>query len=132
MYVIYCQNKPVSEHIVAEHLDYFDKIRQKLRHKLLVSAQRGVLAYGIDDFELTPLFCTQICDLLIKPVQRFMKYEMMLRDILRQTERAGLVQEMPYLQEAIKVMRVSVRTAKSVALNRNPLEVRSTFRTDCK
>lgn len=49
----------------------------------------------------------QICDLLIKPVQRFMKYEMMLRDILKQTERAGLVQEIPYLQEAIKVMRVS-------------------------
>lgn len=37
MYVIYCQNKPVSEHIVAEHLGYFEEIRSKLRHKLLVS-----------------------------------------------------------------------------------------------
>lgn len=37
MYVVYCQNKPVSEHIVAEHLSYFDEIRQKLKHKLLVS-----------------------------------------------------------------------------------------------
>lgn len=36
MYVVYCQNKPVSEHIVAEHLSYFDEIRQKLKHKLLV------------------------------------------------------------------------------------------------
>lgn len=37
MYVIYCQNKPVSEHIVAEHLGYFEEIRTKLKHKLLVS-----------------------------------------------------------------------------------------------
>ena len=37
MYVVYCQNKPVSEHIVSEHLPYFDEIRQKLKHKLLVS-----------------------------------------------------------------------------------------------
>lgn len=37
MYVVYCQNKPVSEHIVSEHLAYFDEIRQKLKHKLLVS-----------------------------------------------------------------------------------------------
>lgn len=36
MYVVYCQNKPVSEHIVSEHLSYFDEIRQKLKHKLLV------------------------------------------------------------------------------------------------
>lgn len=37
MYVIYCQNKPVSEYIVAEHLGYFEEIRQKLKHKLFVS-----------------------------------------------------------------------------------------------
>jgi triple functional domain protein len=37
MYVVYCQNKPVSEYIVSEHLSYFDEIRQKLKHKLLVS-----------------------------------------------------------------------------------------------
>lgn len=37
MYVVYCQNKPVSEHIVSEHLSYFDEIRLKLKHKLLVS-----------------------------------------------------------------------------------------------
>lgn len=37
MYVIYCRNKPVSEHIVAEHLGYFEEIRSKLKHKLVVS-----------------------------------------------------------------------------------------------
>lgn len=46
MYVVYCQNKPVSEHIVSEHLGYFDEIRQKLKHKLLV---------GFDLFYLTQL-----------------------------------------------------------------------------
>lgn len=37
MYVVYCQNKPVSEHIVSEHMNYFDEIRNKLGHKLVVS-----------------------------------------------------------------------------------------------
>lgn len=40
IYVIYCQNKPVSEHIVAEHLDYFEEIRVKLRHRLNVSHEK--------------------------------------------------------------------------------------------
>lgn len=37
MYVVYCQNKPVSEHIVQEHFSYFEEIKKKLEHKLLVS-----------------------------------------------------------------------------------------------
>lgn len=37
MYIVYCQNKPVSEHIVAEHIGYFEEIRNKLKHKLVVS-----------------------------------------------------------------------------------------------
>lgn len=37
MYVKYCQNKPVSEHIIAEHLDYFKDIQMKLKHRLGVS-----------------------------------------------------------------------------------------------
>ncbi|KAJ6643645.1 Kalirin, partial [Pseudolycoriella hygida] len=81
MYVIYCQNKPVSEHIVAEHLGYFEEVRLKLKHKLV------------------------LCDLLIKPVQRIMKYELLLRDYLKHTERAGLVNEIPNIQEAINVMK---------------------------
>lgn len=36
-YIVYCQNKPVSEHIVAEHFNYFEEIRNKLKHKLVVS-----------------------------------------------------------------------------------------------
>lgn len=41
MYVVYCQNKPVSEHIVSEHMTYFDEIRQKLKHKLLVRFKKN-------------------------------------------------------------------------------------------
>lgn len=35
-----------------------------------------------------------------------MKYELLLRDIYKHTERAGLLQEIPNLQEAIYVMKV--------------------------
>ncbi|XP_037045477.1 rho guanine nucleotide exchange factor 25-like [Bradysia coprophila] len=81
MYVIYCQNKPVSEHIVAEHFRYFDAVRLKLKLKLVINA------------------------LLIKPVQRIMQYELLLRSYLKYTERAGLVDEIPVIQEAINVIK---------------------------
>lgn len=45
MYVVYCQNKPVSEHIVQEHFNYFEEIKKKLEHKLLVSDFEGL--FGI-------------------------------------------------------------------------------------
>lgn len=37
-----------------------------------------------------------------------MKYELLLRDILKFSERAGLVQEIPPLVDAIYVMKVSI------------------------
>ena len=37
MYITYCNNKPKSEHIVTEHAQYFDLVRQKLHHRLDVS-----------------------------------------------------------------------------------------------
>lgn len=49
----------------------------------------------------------QINDLLIKPVQRLMKYELILKDILKHTDRAGLNQECKSLQDAINVLNVS-------------------------
>uniref|UniRef100_A0A673I303 Rho guanine nucleotide exchange factor (GEF) 25b n=1 Tax=Sinocyclocheilus rhinocerous TaxID=307959 RepID=A0A673I303_9TELE len=61
MYVVYCQNKPKSEHIVSEYIEtYFEELRQQLGHRL------------------------QLDDLLIKPVQRIMKYQLLLKvcDIL--------------------------------------------------
>lgn len=65
------------------------------------------------------LFLFQLCDLLIKPVQRIMKYELLLRDYLKHTERAGLVNEIPNIQEAINVMKVSSRSTFKHTMNTN-------------
>lgn len=71
----------MSEYIVSEHLEtYFEELRIKLGQKL------------------------QLCDLLIKPVQRIMKYQLLLKDILKYTERAGLVTEAEQLRAAYKIM----------------------------
>lgn len=57
MYVVYCQNKPKSEFIVSEYEQLFNDIKAKLGHKL------------------------NVADLLIKPVQRIMKYQLLLKVI---------------------------------------------------
>lgn len=38
MYYYFCSNKPLSEFIVNAHYQYFDQIRQKLGHRMDVSA----------------------------------------------------------------------------------------------
>uniref|UniRef100_A0A4W6FNL1 Trio Rho guanine nucleotide exchange factor a n=1 Tax=Lates calcarifer TaxID=8187 RepID=A0A4W6FNL1_LATCA len=79
MYVVYCQNKPKSEHIVSEYMDtYFEDLKQRLGHRL------------------------QITDLLIKPVQRIMKYQLLLKDFLKHSKKAGL--ESMELEKAVEVM----------------------------
>ncbi|XP_055538298.1 triple functional domain protein isoform X2 [Wyeomyia smithii] len=90
MYVVYCQNKPVSEHIVQEHMNYFDELRLKLKYKLCLG------------------------DMLIKPVQRIMKYELLLKDILKHTQRAGLTEEIPGLKDAMHIMRVVPKAANDM------------------
>ncbi|XP_004583018.2 rho guanine nucleotide exchange factor 25 isoform X2 [Ochotona princeps] len=79
MYVVYCQNKPKSEHVVSEFGDsYFEELRQQLGHRL------------------------QLNDLLIKPVQRIMKYQLLLKDFLKYYSRAGMATE--ELEQAVEVM----------------------------
>ncbi|XP_067936913.1 rho guanine nucleotide exchange factor 25-like [Watersipora subatra] len=79
MYVKYCENKPKSEFIVAEYLDtVFNEIKGVLNHRL------------------------QLTDLLIKPVQRIMKYQLLLKDILKYTKRSG--EPTRSLEDAISVM----------------------------
>uniref|UniRef100_A0A6P7GCH9 Triple functional domain protein-like n=1 Tax=Diabrotica virgifera virgifera TaxID=50390 RepID=A0A6P7GCH9_DIAVI len=91
MYVIYCKNKHVSEYIVSEYLEtYFEDLRVKLGHKL------------------------QLCDLLIKPVQRIMKYQLMLKDILKYTERAGITAEIEPLRAAYNIMVIVPKTANDM------------------
>nr|XP_057939142.1 rho guanine nucleotide exchange factor 25-like isoform X1 [Doryrhamphus excisus] len=79
MYVVYCQNKPKSEHIVSEYIEtYFEELREQLGHRL------------------------QLNDLLIKPVQRIMKYQLLLKDFLKYSTKAGM--ETEELEKAVEVM----------------------------
>ncbi|XP_008411881.1 rho guanine nucleotide exchange factor 25 isoform X3 [Poecilia reticulata] len=79
MYVVYCQNKPKSEHIVSEYIEtYFEELRQQLGHRL------------------------QLNDLLIKPVQRIMKYQLLLKDLLTYSIKAG--KDTEELEKAVEVM----------------------------
>ncbi|KAG8442620.1 hypothetical protein GDO86_011416 [Hymenochirus boettgeri] len=79
MYIVYCQNKPKSEHIVSEYIDtYFEDLKQRLGHRL------------------------QLTDLLIKPVQRIMKYQLLLKDFLKYSRKACV--DIAELEKAVEVM----------------------------
>jgi triple functional domain protein len=78
MYVKYCENKPKSEYIVSEHDSYFDELRLKLNQKL------------------------NIQDLLIKPVQRIMKYQLMLKEIRKYMEKES--KDCTTINRAIDIM----------------------------
>ncbi|XP_047667452.1 triple functional domain protein-like isoform X2 [Tachysurus fulvidraco] len=79
MYIVYCQNKPKSEHIVSEYIDtYFEDLKQRLGHRL------------------------QLTDLLIKPVQRIMKYQLLLKDFLKFSKKACT--DTTELEKAVEVM----------------------------
>nr|AAL48186.1 SD08659p [Drosophila melanogaster] len=90
LYYTYCSNKPLSEYIVSAHYQYFDSIRQKLGHRLDLS------------------------NLIIKPVQRITKYELLIKEIIKATEGAGLYKEVPMLQEAYQQMKVVVKTVNDM------------------
>lgn len=81
-YVKYCQNKPKSDYLVGQEdfEQFFAETKQKLGHKVA------------------------LCDLLIKPVQRIMKYQLLLKDIVKYTERAG--DRLDVLKKALQVMHV--------------------------
>ncbi|XP_066441813.1 triple functional domain protein isoform X1 [Eleutherodactylus coqui] len=84
MYIVYCQNKPNSEHIVSEYIDtYFEDLKQRLGHRL------------------------QLTDLLIKPVQRIMKYQLLLKDFLKYSKKACV--NVADLEKAVEVMCVVLK-----------------------
>ncbi|ESO10758.1 hypothetical protein HELRODRAFT_134349, partial [Helobdella robusta] len=88
MYVKYCENKPKSEYLVAEYIDFFEELRQKLGHRL------------------------QLPDLLIKPVQRIMKYQLLLKDILKYSAKAK--EDTCDLEKALEVMKVIPKAANDM------------------
>ncbi|KAJ8019897.1 Triple functional domain protein [Holothuria leucospilota] len=88
MYVVYCQNKPKSEYIVNEYESFFEEMRVEMKQKLSLS------------------------DLLIKPVQRIMKYQLLLKDFLKQTKKAGL--DTAALETAVRIMCVVPKQANDM------------------
>uniref|UniRef100_A0A8C4E5W7 non-specific serine/threonine protein kinase n=1 Tax=Dicentrarchus labrax TaxID=13489 RepID=A0A8C4E5W7_DICLA len=75
MYVVYCQNKPKSEFIVAEYDTYFD---QDIQSRLSIS------------------------DFLIKPIQRITKYQLLLKDFLKFSTKAGI--DCEQIEKAVDLM----------------------------
>ncbi|EFX84744.1 hypothetical protein DAPPUDRAFT_314612 [Daphnia pulex] len=93
MYIVYCQNKAKSEYIVSEYIDtYFEELRQRLGHRLT------------------------ICDLLIKPVQRITKYQLLLRDLVRYTEKGSLQDEVDTLSRALHIMTIVPKMANDMMM----------------
>ncbi|XP_015261093.1 PREDICTED: kalirin-like, partial [Gekko japonicus] len=78
MYVVYCQNKPKSEYIVAEYGPYFEEVQLEISQRLTLS------------------------DFLIKPIQRITKYQLLLKDFLKYSEKAGL--ECSETEKAVELM----------------------------
>ncbi|XP_029461100.1 kalirin isoform X1 [Rhinatrema bivittatum] len=78
MYVVYCQNKPRSEYVVAEYDAYFEDVKQEINSRLTIS------------------------DFLIKPIQRITKYQLLLKDFLKYSEKAGL--ECSDIEKAVELM----------------------------
>jgi RhoGEF domain len=69
----------------------WQELRQKLGHKL------------------------QLADLLIKPVQRIMKYQLMLKDILKYSERANVTEdELNALKAAYHIMQIVPKSANDM------------------
>ncbi|XP_033149273.1 rho guanine nucleotide exchange factor 25 [Drosophila busckii] len=90
MYYHFCSNKPLSDFIVTANSQYFDQIRDKLGHRLDLSS------------------------LLIMPVQRIPRYEMMIDNILKHTTRACLKAEMESLTAARDQIKIVAKTVNDM------------------
>uniref|UniRef100_A0A3Q3QAW6 Uncharacterized protein n=1 Tax=Monopterus albus TaxID=43700 RepID=A0A3Q3QAW6_MONAL len=78
MYVVYCQNKPRSEFIVIEYETFFEEIQHEISCRMSIS------------------------DYLIKPIQRITKYQLLLKDFLKYTSKAGL--DCEEIEKAVELM----------------------------
>uniref|UniRef100_A0A672T1D4 Kalirin-like n=1 Tax=Sinocyclocheilus grahami TaxID=75366 RepID=A0A672T1D4_SINGR len=78
MYVIYCQNKPRSEFVVAEYDGFFEEVQQEVNSRLSIN------------------------DYLIKPIQRITKYQLLLKDFLKYSTKAGL--DCKEIEKAVELM----------------------------
>lgn len=89
MYIVYCQNKPKSEHIVSEYIDTYFEVRLSDHFPPPCCPRRGNIQVmkclkkktfvAHQDLKQRLGHRLQITDLLIKPVQRIMKYQLLLK-----------------------------------------------------
>lgn len=81
MYVVYCQNKPKSEHIVSEFIETYFEVSAPLPRLLESWREEMFVCLGLCGQELRQRLGhrLQLNDLLIKPVQRIMKYQLLLK-----------------------------------------------------
>ncbi|XP_067020221.1 kalirin-like isoform X6 [Acropora muricata] len=88
-YIFYCQNKPKSMSLVQEVREtYFAEVSERLGYRL-----------GIEDY-------------LIKPVQRIMKYQLLLKDFVKYTAKAGL--DTTELRKALDMMYIVPKKANDM------------------
>lgn len=74
----------------------------------------SVLSFPVQEMRQFLGHKLQLCDILIKPVQRIMKYQLLLRDMFKYTERARLADEMESLRQAMHVMQVVPKAANDM------------------
>lgn len=88
MYIVYCQNKPKSEHIVSEYIDTYFEVRSSnlstpphCLHRCVTQVIKCPKTSYVSPQDLKQRLGhrLQITDLLIKPVQRIMKYQLLLK-----------------------------------------------------
>lgn len=63
---------------------------------------------------INAILILQLSNLIIKPVQRITKYELLIKELLRETNRAGLHKEAAVLQEAYLLMKDVVKTVNDM------------------
>ncbi|KAM7356198.1 rho guanine nucleotide exchange factor 25-like [Cochliomyia hominivorax] len=81
MYAKYNNHKQISDYLINKHSDYFDKVRERCKHKLTIR------------------------ELTMEPVQRILRYPMLIESLIKHCNKQGHMQEIEHLTEALKVMR---------------------------
>jgi hypothetical protein len=88
VYMQYCKNKPTSDAARAEHDSFFRQRQSMLGQKLNIE------------------------DLLIAPVQRFTKYQLLLQDLLKDTQKAK--EDTSAIEEALQLMKHIPRETNNI------------------
>ncbi|XP_064404657.1 kalirin-like [Halichondria panicea] len=87
-YVAYCKNKPVSDSTRLEYDDFFTSRQLELRQKLNIE------------------------DLLIAPVQRLPRYQLLIRDLLKDTRKVNM--DTTKIEEALELMQKIPKETNSI------------------